>query len=170
MLLEPHDRREDHVQPHQRCALEQERLAVARDLPHGKGGYDERADEDRTEHECQVRREREREQHERGEEERGDLRDRVFTTEIERSDLPFLAKGDPDYVLDRVPRDRDNQTPVTPSRCRGLDRQIERGDEPVRDERRPTPATASTTTAGRTGSADRAGSACASSAGVSERR
>src|SRR5438128_3469822 len=54
-LLEPHQRRQDHVRGDERGALEDERLAVAHDLPHPDCGDDERADEHRADEERQVR-------------------------------------------------------------------------------------------------------------------
>src|SRR5438105_2870809 len=77
-LLEPHQRRQDHVRGDECCALEDERLAVAGDLPHRDRGDDERADEHRADEERQVRAERERAEHQCREEEDGDLRDRVL--------------------------------------------------------------------------------------------
>src|SRR3954447_24894129 len=135
-LLEPHQRRQDHVRADERCAFEHQRLAVAGDLPHRERGHDERADEDRVEDEGEVRLEQEREQDERREEEDRDLRDGVLHHRHGEVRLPLGRQRDPDDILDRVPGDRHDHEPGERLRDpERLDRGIEGVDEPLRNER-----------------------------------
>ena len=98
--------RQDDVDRDERPALEEHRLAVARDLPDRERHDHERADVDRVEDEGQPLGEEEREQHERRVEEDGDLRDRVLDDRDREVGLSLRGEGDADDVLDRVPGDR----------------------------------------------------------------
>jgi hypothetical protein len=80
--------------------------------------------------------EEEREQHERGEEEARDLRDRVLDDRDREVGLPFAASVIPTTFSTALPAIADDHEPGERLRDpERLDRRVERVDEPVRDER-----------------------------------
>src|SRR5439155_25171372 len=77
-LLVQRQHRNDDVERDERDALESRRLAVARDLREREPGQQQRADVDGSERERELGLEQQRDEHERREQERGDLRDGVL--------------------------------------------------------------------------------------------
>src|SRR5215203_6959751 len=94
---------EHDVDRDERAAFERNRLAVARDLPHGDRHHCQRTDVDGREDERQAILEEEREQDERGEEERRDLRNGVLDHRDGEIGLPLRRERDPDEFSTAFP-------------------------------------------------------------------
>ena len=116
-LLVQRERGQDHVERHERPALECGGSAVARDLCQSERRQGQRSDVDRSQREGERRRQRERHQHQHGEQERGDLGDRVFD---DRDREVRLALARPARrrrcSRPRCPRSRRSRARRTPAR------------------------------------------------------